>query len=133
MASPVIALNNEYKDFDPKLKTHPEYGDILPIRDVQAIKNSIKNILNTRPGERPFNQYFGCGLYDLLFEPNDAITKKLIKDTIKASIEEYEPRYKIIELKVEDSGENGYRVFMNGVIVNSQREVDISLLLKRFS
>lgn len=134
MAGLTTALNDEYRDFDARLKLHPERGDILPLRDDAAVRNSITNIVNTSPGERPFNPYFGCNLKDLLFEPNDEITRNLIKECIRASIEEFEPRFEIGELEVsETQGGAAYSVLISGVIINSQRDVDINLLIKRFS
>lgn len=130
----VTAINAEYKDLDLRLKTHPNHGDIVPVRDVAAVRNSIKNILNTRPGERPFNPNFGTNLHELLFEPNDSITRYMIEKTIRQSLEEFEPRFRLIEINISDDPDNNaYNIFLNGIIVNTQREIELNLLIKRFS
>lgn len=128
----VTSLESEYKDLDLSLKLHPERGDILPLRDVAAIKNAIKNILNTRPGEKPFDANFGCNLFGFLFEPDDIITRAAIRKSIVDSLTEFEPRFRITEVAI-GSADNSYNVTISGTIINSQRDIDINLLIKRFS
>jgi phage baseplate assembly protein W len=128
----VTAIESEYKDLDLSLKPHPERGDILPLRDVAAIKNAIKNILNTRPGEKPFNSNFGCNLFGFLFEPDDIITRAAIRKSIVDSLSAFEPRFTVTEVLV-NSADNAYNITISGTIINSQRDIDINLLIKRFS
>lgn len=135
MADSIISAQEfGYSDLNLKFKTHPEYGDILPLRDIEAVKGSIRNILNTRPGEKPFDPEFGCGLQDYLFEPNDTITRYQIAQEIERSLGRFEPRIKVTEIEVSaTSDENGYNVFISGILINSQREIDVNLLIKRLN
>jgi phage baseplate assembly protein W len=128
----VTALESEYRDLDLSLKPHPERGDIVPLRDVAAIKNAIKNIINTRPGEKPFNPNFGCGMFGFLFEPDDIITRSAIRNSIADSLSLFEPRFRVTEVLVS-SADNAYNITVSGTIINSQRSIDINLLIKRFS
>ena len=64
-----------WRDLDLSLTLHPIRGDIVPIKDDAAIKNSVKNLLITNFYERPFNDDIGANLRALLFEPADTITK----------------------------------------------------------
>lgn len=129
----VSALKAEYSDFDLTLKPHPERGDIVPLKDLAAVKNSIKNILNTRPGERPFAPTFGCDLYNYLFEPDDIITRAAIRRAINDSLLTFEPRFKVNDIDLSTDNNNTYNITISGIIINSQRDVDITLLIKRFS
>jgi phage baseplate assembly protein W len=135
MADSIISSQSfGYSDLDLRFKAHPEYGDILPLKDDEAVKGSIRNILNTRPGEKPFNPEFGCALDDYLFEPNDAITRYQIGKEVERSISRFEPRIKLQEIQVSDApDDNSFAVYVSGVLINSQREIDINILIKRFN
>jgi len=121
-----------YKDLDLRFKLHPLYGDIAPVTDLVAIKNSIKNILLTRRGEKPFNPSFGSNVTDYLFENSTEITKYSIGQEIEYSINEQEPRVKLTGILIdEDQDNNAYSIRLDMIIVSTQQEADISLLLKR--
>jgi len=65
------------------------------------IRESIRIILLTRPGERLFEPGFGAGLDRWLFEPNTASTRQVIKDRITRSLTQWEPRIAIDSVDVE--------------------------------
>lgn len=73
---------------------HPITGDALLASDLDAIKNSIKNIILTPRGSRPFNPEFGSNIISLLFELADTTTEVSIRDEIIKSIRKFEPRVK---------------------------------------
>ena len=126
------ALFQTYKDLDLCFKIHPLYSDIVPIVELDALKNSIKNILLTRPGERPFQPRLGCALVDFLFEPMDIFTVNSIQDAIEYSIGLFEPRIELKEVIVEPNYDrNHYEVTIIGIITNYRKEVEISLVLER--
>jgi hypothetical protein len=56
------------------------------------VRESIRLILMTEPGERIMREDFGCGLRRFLFEPNTATTRQLIRDRIVQAIGRWEPR-----------------------------------------
>jgi hypothetical protein len=128
----VTAASAQYKDLDLTLKPHPDRGDIIPLKDVAAIRNSIKIILGTRPGEKPFNPDFGCSLFGFLFEPDDVITRSSIRKAIIDSLGTFEPRFRVDDVVI-DSADNAYNVTISGQIVNTRRDIDINLLIKRYS
>lgn len=65
------------------------------------VRESIRIILLTRPGERLFEPGFGAGLDRWLFEPNTASTRQVIKDRITKSLTQWEPRIAIDSVDVE--------------------------------
>lgn len=82
-----------YKDIDFNLLHSPEENDDAKTRvDTSDITQSIKNILLTVPGEKPFNPSFGVGMNEYLFQPLSTLTKQIIKNRILAQLEIYEPR-----------------------------------------
>ena len=130
--SKVTSLSQGYRDLNLAFKTHPLYGDIRPLKDIEAIKASIRKIVMTRRGEIPFNPDFGCDIEGYLFEPMDAITSDNIGREIKYSINQHEPRVEILEIFVTgDESKNLYNVRITVKIVNKQENVDVDLQLER--
>lgn len=84
-----------YKDLDLSFGKHPQKGDVLKKTDINSIRQSLKNLLFTMPGERPFQPYLGTELYRLLFEPLDPITVSALDQTIERTIQNYEPRIEL--------------------------------------
>ena len=72
------------------------------VSDIDAINNSIKNILLTPRGSMPGRPRFGSELYRIPFEFIDHITKDLIKRIITSSIIEFEPRVRVQSVEVKD-------------------------------
>ena len=66
------------------------------VHNVDAINESIQNILNIRPGEVMFNRGFGSRLEEVLFEPISNITTVILKNIIFEYIQKYETRVRII-------------------------------------
>jgi phage baseplate assembly protein W len=130
--SKITGTTRQYRDLSLGFRAHPEYGDISPVKDLEAIKNSIRNILKTNRGEKPFNPKFGCGLKNYLFEPADGITKASIRDEIMYSLGIQEPRVQVTDVAIEDyPDKNAYAITIFTTVVNTQQQFDLQLLLKR--
>ena len=65
------------------------------------VRESIRLILLTEPGERILRGEFGCGLRRFLFEPNTVTTRQLIRDRIIKAIGRWEPRVVVDDVLVE--------------------------------
>jgi phage baseplate assembly protein W len=88
------------------LRQYPEINDIVLDYDYSAIKNSIKNIFNTMPGEKILNPDFGLNLKQFLFDPITNTRASDIASIISTKLEKYEPRVKITFLSVVPVPEN---------------------------
>ncbi|HED35831.1 MAG TPA: phage tail protein [Gammaproteobacteria bacterium] len=66
----------------------------------ENIRQSIRIILSTEPGERLMLPDFGAGLKKFLYEPNTASTHRLIEDRISQSLEIWEPRIRLDSIDV---------------------------------
>ena len=67
-------------------------NDVVTIRDEDAIKRSVKNIIFTILGEKPFEPDFGSVMNQSLFDLNTNLSEIRVSDEIKASLALYEPR-----------------------------------------
>jgi len=99
---PNIASADVYRDIKIANNAfiHPITGDVMIASDIDAIKNSVKNIVLTEIGTRPFNPEFGTQVTNLLFENIDLITQRQITTEIENGIRKFEPRITNFNIKV---------------------------------
>ena len=81
-----------FKDINLSFKRHPVTNDVVTIRDEDAIKRSVKNIIFTILGEKPFDPTFGSVMNDSLFELSTSLNEIRISDEITSSLNRFEPR-----------------------------------------
>tara|TARA_B100001057_G_scaffold201571_1_gene202361 strand:- start:161 stop:553 length:393 start_codon:yes stop_codon:yes gene_type:complete len=89
-----------FKDINLSFKRHPVTNDVVTIRDEDAIKRSVKNIIFTILGEKPFEPRFGSVVNEALFDLTTAYDDILIQDEIKSSLLKFEPRISNLEVTV---------------------------------
>ena len=81
-----------FKDINLSFKRHPVTNDVVAIRNEDAIKRSVKNIVFTILGEKPFDPTFGSVVNDALFELSTSLNEIRISDEITSSLNRFEPR-----------------------------------------
>ena len=81
-----------FKDINLSFKRHPVTNDVVVIRDEDAIKRSVRNIIFTILGEKPFDPTFGSVMNDSLFELSTSLNEIRISDEITSSLNRFEPR-----------------------------------------
>ena len=81
-----------FKDINLSFKRHPVTNDVLTVSNEDAIKRSVKNIIFTILGEKPFLPLFGSVINESLFDLNTNLNEIRISDEIKQSLLNYEPR-----------------------------------------
>jgi len=89
-----------FKDINLSFKRHPVTNDVLTIRDEDAIKRSVRNIIFTILGEKPFEPDFGSTINESLFDLSTSLNEIRIADDITASLKRYEPRISDIDVTV---------------------------------
>ena len=89
-----------FKDINLSFKRHPVTNDVVVIRDEDAIKRSVKNIIFTILGEKPFEPNFGSVISESLFDLSTSLNEIRVSDEIKQSLLNYEPRIDNIDVTV---------------------------------
>ena len=118
---PVERVSQGFKDISMTFQSNPLNDDLIAIKNENAIARSLRNIVYTLPGEKFFNQSFGSRITESLFENIDEITATIIVDEIRESINIYEPRVKLIDVKAfPDYENNGFDVIIIYDIVGSE-------------
>ena len=97
---PVQRISRSFKDISMSFKVNPLTDDLIAIKNQTAIARSIRNLVLTAPGERFFNNDVGSRVNELLFENMDDLTASSIKSEIENTIENYEPRVKLLSTRV---------------------------------
>ena len=98
---PVQRISRGFKDLSASFQTNPLSNDLIALKNESAIARSVRNLVLTIQGERPFQPVLGTGVSRLLFENMDKLTASAIRSEVRTTIENYEPRVEINEIIVE--------------------------------
>ena len=121
-----------YKDLDLDFTRHPVTNDVVKIEDVEAVKRSVKNLVNTQFYERPFHPELGCGVRDLLFENYTPMTGIFMRRKIEEVLRNYEPRANITSIQVnEQMDKNAIDVVVSFYVLNLPNPVSVTTTLQR--
>ncbi len=110
-----------YRDLNLFFTPNPVSGDVSMVTDVQDIKRSVRNLVMTNKFDRPFHPEIASHVRDLLFERFTPITFNLLRQRIETILENYEPRVRVLEIQIDDSGQ---------MIDNNELNVRIFFALK---
>ena len=118
---PIERVSQSFKDISMTFQSNPLNNDLIAIKNENAISRSLRNIVFTLPGEKFFDQSFGSRITESLFENIDEITASVIVDEIRESIEIYESRVELIDVKAfPDYENNGFDVIIVYDIIGSE-------------
>lgn len=121
-----------FSDLDLSFAAHPITGAVNRKTNRLAVRQSVKNLVLTNFYERPFQPDIGCGIRNYLFEPLTEITRKLIEEAIRETVENYEPRADIIAIQVEEYPEtHTLAVSLAFMILNDPEPVVLDVILER--
>jgi|TARA_B100000282_G_scaffold293094_1_gene267843 phage baseplate assembly protein W len=109
-------ISRAFKDISLSFKPHPVTKDLTILKNENAIKKSVRNIVQTIPTERFFNSVLGSDVRNSLFDFVDYGTASTIQDQIEIAIENFEPRVEDVVVEVlprPDLNEFEISVFFN--------------------
>ena len=96
----MASISRAFKDISLSFKRHPVTNDILVIKNEDAIKRSVQNIVLTIIGEKPFEPLFGSNINSSLFELNTSLEAIGIREQIVSAIRNFEPRVDNLDVSV---------------------------------
>ena len=102
---PLERVKQEFKDISMSFKVNPLNDDLIALKNSSAIARSIRNIVFTQPGEKFFNPKFGSRVSESLFENVDNSSAIVIRDEIRNSIKNFEPRVKLLNVFVRPNSQ----------------------------
>ena len=94
-------VSKAFKDISLSFQPHPITKDLPILKNENAIRRSVRNIVETIPTEKFFNVDFGSDVYKSLFDFVDFGTASLIEDQILSAINNYEARVDNVRVEVD--------------------------------
>ena len=121
-----------FKDLDLDFQVNSATKDIQKLTDVEAVKRSVRNLINTNHYERPFHPEIGSNLRAMLFELITPQMTHVISKQIDLLIRNYEPRCRLVQVNSQPSLErNGYRCSISFYVANYPEPVEVETFLER--
>ena len=94
-----------FSDLDAAFTANPRTRDVAAKYDDAAIRNSLRNLINTKNFERPFAPNIGCQIHSLLFENLTPFTINIAERTITDVITKFEPRVELLSVDISPDNE----------------------------
>ena len=124
--------SRKYTDLDLNFRSHPFTKDILLKKGDNSIKQSVKNLVLTRKGEKPFHPEIGSHIYTHLFDNMTVDTVVNIKTTIEDVINTYEPRVVLSSVDVvANPDQNLYDVTIVFRLINEPDPITVEFFIER--
>jgi phage baseplate assembly protein W len=101
-------ISRSFRDISLSFARNPVTNDILALRNEDAIKKAVINLVKTQIGERFFNFLLGTSTTSLLFELNTIEVSSVLEEQITTLLDNFEPRIRvrsIIVSPIDDTNE----------------------------
>ena len=93
-----------FSDLNLNFVAHPLTGDITKLTNIEAVKRSVRNLINTNFYERPFHPEIGSDVRAVLFEPVSPIVESVLSRHVQDVIANFEPRVELINVSSKANG-----------------------------
>ena len=121
-----------FKDLNLSFQQNSATKDIQKITAVEAVKRSVRNLLNTNHYEKPFHPEIGSNLRAMLFELMTPQMNHVISKQIENLINNYEPRCRLVQVHTQPMFErNAYAVQISFYVQNYPDPVVVESFLER--
>ena len=129
---PVQRRSKGFLDLSASFQNNPMSNDLISLKNETAIARSVRNLILTTQGERPFQPVLGSNVNNLLFDNMDKLTAASLKTEIETTIENYEPRVDINDIIVDPNYDNNeFNVTVSYYIVGMDvPEQELSFVLE---
>lgn len=119
-----------FRDFDLAFASHPNTKDLSIKKNQDAVKQALKNLIQTQFYERPFHSEIGSPVRALLFELASPLTVNAIRRGIIDVISNFEPRVRLEDVQVfmrEENNECEISIIYTVVGLQTLEQLDITL------
>ena len=125
-------VNRLYSDLDLDFTRNPVTSDIVKLQDVDAVKRSVKNLIQTNHYERPFHPEIGSEVRGLLFENMTPLTALNLERKVIEVLTNFEPRAKIVNVIAQPQEDaNRYHIQISFYVVGISTPVVVETYLTR--
>jgi|TARA_B110000444_G_scaffold107793_1_gene101848 hypothetical protein len=124
--------NRIYKDLDLNFGRNVVTGDVNKLTDVEAVKRSVRNLINTSHFERPFHPEIGSDVRRMLFEPMTPLTALNLQRKVGEVLNNFEPRIKLVQILARpDLDRNSYHLTIMFYVIGSSEPITVETFLER--
>jgi phage baseplate assembly protein W len=122
-----------FSDVNVTFTPHPVTGKLPVLKNADAVKRAVRNLILTNHGERPYDMLYGGNIRAMLFEnADDPILQDEMVRIITNTINKYEPRAKVDRVIVDVKPDsNTLVVKIRFMIVNQRFPVDLEVAIER--
>ena len=122
-----------FSDVNVSFTPHPVTGKLPVLKNADAVKRAVRNLILTNFGERPYEPLYGGNVRALLFEnTDDPLLDSLIRSRIEAAIENFEPRAKVDRVIVDVKPDSNMLVIqIRFTVLNERFPVDLEVAIER--
>jgi phage baseplate assembly protein W len=124
-------LSRQFRDLGIGMKSNPNTEDFSVVKNENAIKQSMKNLLLTEFGERPFQPTTGSRVRSMLFENFDIFMIEGLNDEIRNTLKRLEPRVIVNDVRCNVDNDNELQVEIDYTIIGEQLVQTIDFLLEK--
>ena len=121
-----------YKDLDLDFGRNTVTNDVNKLTDVESVKRSVRNLINTNHFERPFHPAIGGNIRALLFELMTPLTALNLQRKVEEVLKNFEPRANVTQILADpDIEKNGYRLEIKFYVIGIQNPIVVETFLER--
>ena len=120
-----------YKDLDLDFGRNTTTNDVNKLTDVEAVKRSVRNLINTSHYDRPFHPEIGSSVRGLLFEPITPLTSLNLQRKVEEVLTNFEPRIRLVQvLSRPDADLNRYSLRISFYVIGTTLPVTVETFLE---
>jgi|TARA_A100001015_G_scaffold220888_1_gene248563 hypothetical protein len=121
-----------YKDLDLDFGRNTTTNDVNKLTDVEAVKRSVRNLINTSHYERPFHPEIGSSVRGLLFEPITPLTSLNLQRKVEEVLTNFEPRIRLVQVLSRPNADlNRYSLRISFYVIGTTLPVTVETFLER--
>ena len=121
-----------YKDLDLNFGRNPITNDVNKLTDIESVKRSVRNLINTNHYERGFHPEIGSDVRSMLFEPMTPLTALNLQRKVAEVLNNFEPRINLEQVLARpDIDRNSYSLKIIFYVIGSQEPIEVETFLER--
>lgn len=122
----------QFTDLNLLFSSNPVTADVTKKINEEAIKASVRNLVQTRNFERPFHPEIGCQVFSMLFENLTPQTLSIVEQTVFDVINKFEPRVVVLSVEPQQvNDENTLNIDITFRIINSEQPIRVTASVQR--
>ena len=122
----------QYRDLDLDFGRNSVTNDVNKLTDIEAVKRSVRNLINTSHFDRPFHPEIGSSVRSMLFEPMTPLTALNLQRKVQEVLINFEPRIKLVQIVSNPNiDSNSYDLRIYFYVIGSNDLIEVQTFLER--